>query len=236
MGLHPDTQGYYTAKDQGFEYTDKLPDLPAWLMNAIINKNAKQGIPSNQHTRIVGPGFALNARVNLERDMQLATEAMWALPPEATDDYDIWITIGQSLHSLDDSLLEEWDKWSQQSDKYRKGDCQKRWLSFSKGGGRGIGSLIHIAKEHGWKPSEDYKSMNVDDSQLEEDERRLRELQNKDNKPKKKVKLTATPLMPKLEMAAAPLSPRGRDQKPRNPSSDVISQIILQTYKGNLKI
>ena len=99
MGLHPDTQGYYTAKDQGFEYTDKLPDLPAWLMNAIINKNAKQGIPSNQHTRIVGPGFALNARVNLERDMQLATEAMWALPPEATDDYDIWITIGQSLHS-----------------------------------------------------------------------------------------------------------------------------------------
>ena len=99
-------------------------------MNAIINKNAKQGIPSNQHTRIVGPGFALNARVNLERDMQLATEAMWALPPEATDDYDIWITIGQSLHSLDDSLLEEWDKWSQQSDKYRKGDCQKRWLSY----------------------------------------------------------------------------------------------------------
>ena len=238
MGLHPDTQGYFTAKDQGFEYTDKLPDLPAWLMNAIINKNAKQGIPSNQHTRIVGPGFALNARVNLERDMQLATEAMWALPPEATDDYDIWITIGQSLHSLDDSLLEEWDKWSQQSDKYRKGDCQKRWLSFSKGGGRGIGSLIHIAKEHGWKPSEDYKSMSVDDSQLEEDEKRLRELQNQkplENKPKKKVKLTATPLMPKLEMAAAPLSPRGRDQKPRNPSSDVISQIILQTYKGNLK-
>ena len=121
--------------------------------------------------------------------MQLATEAMWALPPEATDDYDIWITIGQSLHSLDDSLLEEWDKWSQQSDKYRKGDCQKRWLSFSKGGGRGIGSLIHIAKEHGWKPSEDYKSMSVDDNQLEEDEKRLRELQNRkplENKPKKK--------------------------------------------------
>jgi hypothetical protein len=43
-------------------------------------------------------------------------------------------------------------------------------------------------------------------------------------------------MMPKLEMAAAPLSPRGRDQKPRNPSSDVISQILLQTYKGNLKV
>jgi hypothetical protein len=165
--------------------------MPDWLMNAIINKNAKQGVPSNQHTRIVGPGFALNARINLERDIQLATEAMWALPPEATDDYDIWITVGQSLHSLDDSLLDEWDKWSQQSDKYRKGDCQKRWFSFSKGGGRGIGSLIHIAKENGWKPSESYKSMNVDDAQLEEDEKRLREMQGKVNTPKKKVKLTA---------------------------------------------
>ena len=41
--------------------------------------------------------------------------------------------------------------------------------------------------------------------------------------------------MPKLEMASAPLSPRGRDQKPRNPSSDLIAQIVLQTYKGNLK-
>ena len=77
--------------------------------------------------------------------------------------------------------------------------------------------------------------MNVDDAQLEDDEKRLREMQGKVNKPKKKVKLTATTMMPKLEMAAAPLSPRGRDQKPRNPSSDVISQILLQTYKGNLK-
>ena len=41
---------------------------------------------------------------------------------------------------------------------------------------------------------------------------------------------------PSLTMADAPLSiPRGRDQKPKNPSSDIISQILLQTYKGNLK-
>jgi hypothetical protein len=64
--------------------------------------------------------------------------------------------------------------------------ARKDGFSFSKRGGRGIGSLIHIAKENGWKPSESYKSMNVDDAQLEEDEKRLREMQGKLNTPKKK--------------------------------------------------
>jgi len=76
------------------------------------------------------------------------------LPPEATDDYDTWIIIGQSLHSLDESLLEEWDEWSKQSDKYRQGECQRRWQSFSKGGGRTMASLIAMAKENGWQDSE----------------------------------------------------------------------------------
>ena len=158
------------------------------MLNAIISKNARQGRPAAQTTRIVGPGFAVNAKIGLERDMQLAKEAMWALPPEATDDYDIWITIGQSLHALDESLLDEWDMWSKQSDKYRKGECQKNELKSS------------------------YETPMPTHN---------------------KKKLRARPA---LTMADAPLSiPRGRDQKPKNPSSDIISQILLQTYKGNLK-
>ena len=61
MGLHPETEGYYTAENQGFEYVDRLPELPQWLLNAIINKNVRQGKPAGQTTRIVGPGFAVNA-------------------------------------------------------------------------------------------------------------------------------------------------------------------------------
>ena len=41
MGLHPETEGYYTAENQGFEYVNKLPELPKWLLNAIISKNAR---------------------------------------------------------------------------------------------------------------------------------------------------------------------------------------------------
>ena len=226
MGLHPQTDGYFTSPNQGFEFASNLPELPDWILNAIVNKNVKQGVPVNQTTRIVGPGFAINARVDLARDMQLATEAMWALPLEAVDDHDIWIAIGQSLHSLDDSLLDDWDEWSRQSGKYRKGECKKRWRSFDKGGARTLGSLFHHAKENGWKPSEDYKAMGVDDLTLEQ---AIKDLEQAEKEMAIKPKLKRTSPMPRPTPSAA------REQKPRNPSSDVVANVLLQTYKGNAR-
>jgi len=72
MGTHPETDGYYTSPDQGFEWVDSLPEFPAWLMNIIINKNVKQGVPAKETTRMVGPGFAVNVQIDLDRDMKLA--------------------------------------------------------------------------------------------------------------------------------------------------------------------
>ncbi|NBS71525.1 hypothetical protein EBT31_21835, partial [bacterium] len=167
MGLHPETDGYYTAQDLGFEWAKNVPELPDFLLNAIINKNVKAGIPAKETTRVIGPGFAINSVVDLDRDMKLATEAMWGMPPEAADDYDIWITVGQSLHNLDESLLEQWEEWSKQSSKYREGECHRRWRSFTRGSGRSIGSLIHVAREQGWQPSQEHRGLSVDDATLE---------------------------------------------------------------------
>jgi phage/plasmid-associated DNA primase len=226
MGLHPDTEGYYTAQDEGFEWIDSLPELPDWILNCIINKNVKQGIPATEKTRIVGPGFAVNAEINLERDIQLATEAMWAMPPEACDDYDIWITVGQSLHSLDDSLLDTWDEWSKQSEKYKAGECIKRWKSFDKGGARTLGSLIHHAKEYGWQPSQDHKVINreIDEKTLEELQMMLSEFDSFSAEPKVVNKRKIAPAINK-----------GKEQKPRNPSSDIIANILIQSYDGCLR-
>ena len=226
MGLHPQTDGYFTSPNQGFEFASNLPELPDWILNAIVNKNVKQGVPVNQTTRIVGPSFAINARVDLARDMQLATEAMWALPLEAVDDHDIWIAIGQSLHSLDDSLLDDWDEWSRQSGKYRKGECKKRWRSFDKGGARTLGSLFHHAKENGWKPSEDYKAMGVDDLTLEQ---AIKELEQAEKE------MTIIPPLKRTPPMSRPTPSAAREQKPRNPSSDVVANVLLQTYKGNAR-
>jgi len=241
MGLHPETDGYYTAPDQGFEWVDRLPEVPDWLLNAIINKNVKQGVPSKETTRIVGPGFAINSVVDLDRDIKLATEATWGMPPEAADDYDIWITVGQTLHQLDESLLDVWDEWSKQSEKYKDGECHKRWLSFSRGGGRGLGSLLHVAKEQGWQPSQDHRAMNVEDSTLEHVSNLLNEIGID------QMGLTVLPLdhveEPRVQKKTAPKgwSKRGlepseeKDAKGRNESSDLVAAKVLQLYGGTLK-
>jgi P4 family phage/plasmid primase-like protien len=238
MGLHPETDGYYTAEGQGFEWVTELPEFPDWLLNAIINKNVRQGTPAKERTRIIGPSFAINAEVSLERDMKLATEAMWALPPEAADDYDIWITIGQSLHSLDESLLEQWDEWSKQSEKYRDGECHRRWRSFSKGGGRGVGSLIHIAQEHGWKPSQEHRAMNVDDATLEHVSNLLAELEEDLQMAPEVLEQTNVPTAPQPLWSSRPkqvsADKSGKDQRTRNPSSNVVADVILDLYKGDL--
>jgi len=245
MGLHPDTDGYYTFPDQGFEWVNCLPELPDWLLNSIINKNVRQGVPAKETTRIVGPNFAINSVVDLDRDIKLATEATWGMPPGAADDYDIWITVGQTLHQLDESLLDVWDEWSKQSEKYQDGECHKRWLSFNQGGGRGLGSLLHVAKEQGWRPSQDYRAMGVEDSTLEHAAKILEEMGLD------QMELTVRSLG--VTEASGP-APKNKSAKPsrgwnkktqdekgeeetkgRNESSDVITTKVHQFYGSTLK-
>ena len=55
--------------------------------------------------------------------------------PKYADDYDWWIKVGMALKFISPSLLEEWDKWSRLSPKYKAGECDYKWHSFN---GRGI--------------------------------------------------------------------------------------------------
>lgn len=245
MGSHPETEGYFTAPDQGYEWIDSLPQLPEWILKGIVEKNNKQGKPNADVGRIVGPNFAINTKIPLERDMKLAREAMWGMPPEATDDYDIWIMVGQSLHALDESLLDEWDEWSKQSSKYKEGECLRRWNSFSKGGGRTMGSLIHMAQQNGWQPTKEHMAMNVDDETLEHVSEQLRQIEQemglittnakvfdevKEVKPSQKTK---SKTHVKIDNSSKDDS-KDKGGK-RNPSADVIADILLQQYQGNLR-
>ena len=236
MGLHPETNGYYTAPGQGFEWVKKLPELPEWLLNSIVNKNVKQGVPAKETTRIVGQNFAINAVIDLDRDIKLAKEATWGMPPEVADDYDIWITVGQALHSLDESLLDEWDEWSKQSDKYQEGECHRRWLSFSKGGGRTLGSLVHAAKENGWQPSQDHKVMTVDDATLDHVSKMLETIEEDLTKgwalePQEIQEVSAKANKTKWIKGEK----KEKDTGSRNPSSDKIAEVLVQMYGGDLR-
>jgi hypothetical protein len=56
MGSHPETDGYYTPEGLGFEWVLSIPYLPAWILEGIKEKNKKQGKPSTEQGRVVGPG------------------------------------------------------------------------------------------------------------------------------------------------------------------------------------
>lgn len=73
-----------------------------------------------------------------------------ALSSCRADDYEQWLAVGMALKSVDESLLTDWDSWSQQSPKYKPGVCEKKWKSF-KSTGVSIGTLAHMAKQDGWR-------------------------------------------------------------------------------------
>ncbi|MGB0975350.1 MAG: PriCT-2 domain-containing protein [Prolixibacteraceae bacterium] len=240
MGLHPETDGYFTGEDLGFEWADKLPEFPEWLLNAILQKNVKQGVPPKEIVRTVGQNFAVQSEITPERDIQLAIEATWGMLdkcPEAVDDYDIWITVGQTLHAVDESLLDVWDEWSKHSSKYKEGECHRRWRSFSKGGGRSLGTLVHIAKEQGWAPSENHRSMNVDDDTLDHYAALLNDMEENLGMTKQKTKPTKQKLFnPTSATSVSSAKKTGKKKEPRqrNPSSNVITDVLLQEYCGSL--
>lgn len=67
------------------------------------------------------------------------------------DDRDTWLKVGMSLHSTyGDEALPLWNEWSAQSSKYSESSNLAAWRSFKKGG-IGLGTLVHIARIHGYE-------------------------------------------------------------------------------------
>lgn len=66
--------------------------------------------------------------------------------------YDEWISVGMALKAegYDCSV---WDEWSQNDTRYKKGECERKWRSFS-GSSDPVsgGTIIKMAKEAGWVP------------------------------------------------------------------------------------
>jgi hypothetical protein len=92
-------------------------------------------------------------RADLDRDARLAAEALEHVRHLASD-YDRWIEVGQCLTALNGVGLDLWDNWSRNApDKYENDACERKWRSFNRNGagGRGLGTLFHLAKQSGWK-------------------------------------------------------------------------------------
>ena len=87
-------------------------------------------------------------------DYDLIEALVGCLKKERAEDYAQWLDVGFCLYNINEDLLELWVRFSQLSDKYKNGECDKLWSkmkvkSFS------IGSLKYWAKQDSPKNYED---------------------------------------------------------------------------------
>lgn len=146
--IHPKTGQYYWLEGCAIDEI-KIAIAPEWLISQMRRDLNSHHL--NTELPLLNK-FQLNSyHKNQANDIDYAISYLNALSSHRADNYDEWLTIGMALHNVDNSLLFEWEKWSRQSSKYKPGECQKKWNSFSPNGTITIATLGHLAKEDGWE-------------------------------------------------------------------------------------
>ena len=86
----------------------------------------------------------------MNADVQRIENALRYIP---ASDRDTWWRMGAAIKSeLDESGFDIWDRWSQQDESYKQRDAKAVWKSLKAGGGVNIGTLFHVAQQHGCPP------------------------------------------------------------------------------------
>ena len=83
-------------------------------------------------------------------ELKLVKGLVKCLSKERAIDYGKWFDVALCLHNINESLLEDWKLFSQQSSSYDDEECDRKWSSInsSHSGVRlGIGSLMFWAKD-----------------------------------------------------------------------------------------
>ena len=137
-----------TSVTSGFSQT-LLASKPAYLKpqnsqqsQGTITKRAKAGLREVPQT---------------EAEMKRLASALATIPANCARDP--WLHVGMALHALHwdrsdgtDLGFEMWRAWSETGGDKFQGlhDLETRWRSFGRREGVGLGTLYHIAEQHGW--------------------------------------------------------------------------------------
>lgn len=141
----------------------ELPDsLRQWSQGYEVVKQSESSL---------GPAPTYLTRSNVRDISQAASEALKtiyspaeharllsALAAIPSNYYEIWYQVGMALKTLDweradgtDLGFEAFDGWSQTCpEKYSLAGCEGKWRSFGRRAGITLGTIYHLAREHGW--------------------------------------------------------------------------------------
>lgn len=85
-----------------------------------------------------------------EADRSDVEAMLYSIPAE---DRDTWVRCGMAVKAaLGDAGFSVWDAWSQTAKNYSANAARDVWRSI-KDGAVGTGTLVHLAREHGWQPN-----------------------------------------------------------------------------------
>ncbi|MFA7585278.1 MAG: DUF3987 domain-containing protein [Novosphingobium sp.] len=87
----------------------------------------------------------------MHNESQRIREALAVIPAH---DRDIWVRMGMAVKAeLGEDGFDTWDEWSQRDATYNERDARAVWKSINPNGGTTVGSLYHLAHQHGYRPS-----------------------------------------------------------------------------------
>jgi RecA-family ATPase len=86
-------------------------------------------------------------------DMDKAQQALSHISI-AKGDYQTWIDMGMALqHGFGAAGYQLWVQWSSTQPEFKgEEDCKTHWKSFKPNGATSLGTLFHLAKQHGYRP------------------------------------------------------------------------------------
>ena len=117
-------------------------------VDELVKELLQKVIPSSKSDNLK-PGKNDNLRkvIPYEQEEIRAIELLQYIEPSRLS-YDEWLSVGMALKNVGCSVI-EWEMWSRSDSRYKRGECEKKWASFT-GSGITIGTLYRLAEAGGY--------------------------------------------------------------------------------------
>ncbi|MDF5717062.1 MAG: bifunctional DNA primase/polymerase [Rhizonema sp. NSF051] len=135
--MHPET-GYYCWLPGCSPNEIEVATSPEWVIEQMLEKKQASTLatvpkePDPKKPKLICHQHYHTQPTGVDVDKALLL--LEVIHPKFADDYDSWIKVGMALKSVDPYLLKAWEEWSQLSPKYKPGECEYKWQSFTKWG------------------------------------------------------------------------------------------------------
>lgn len=133
------------AHDASAYFAEEVAPLTWEGFSHSAQPNAK---PSRHGATTAPPHKEGTNGIKFPPDDTALAEALRHVSP---DDYETWLLVGMAIHH-DGGDISLWEAWSRSApSKYEAGACERKWRTFTAGGGITLGTVYDLAKRNGWK-------------------------------------------------------------------------------------